>query len=100
MSNAERKKLQKETPPAGASGSTARRIESLRSMAVYAAHVLADRRGGWDFETSWVRETGDEWIDEEAEKAAKRVAAVVLDVKQQKSKRLTLLNVVHVVQTC
>ena len=79
LSNAERKKLQKETPPAGASGSTARRIESLRSMAVYAAHVLADRRGGWDFETSWVRETGDEWIDEEAEKAAKRVAAVVLD---------------------
>jgi hypothetical protein len=49
LSNAERKKLQKETPPAGASGSTARRIESLRSMAVYAAHVLADRRGGWDF---------------------------------------------------
>ena len=48
-------------------------------MAVYAAHVLADRRGGWDFETSWVRETGDEWIDEEAEKAAKRVAAVILD---------------------
>ena len=66
-------------PPAGASGSAARRIESLRSMATYAAHVLADRRGGWDFETSWVRETGDEWIDEEAEKAAKRVAAVILD---------------------
>jgi hypothetical protein len=26
-----------------------------------------------------VRVSGDEWIDEEAEKAAKRVAAVVLD---------------------
>ena len=66
-------------PPARASGSATRRIESLRSMAAYAAHALADRRGGWDFETSWVRESGDEWIDEEAEKAANRVAAVVLD---------------------
>ncbi len=66
-------------PPAGASGSVTRRIESLRSMAAYAAHALADRRGGWDFETSWVRESGDGWIDEEAEKAANRVAAVVLD---------------------
>ena len=66
-------------PPAGASGSATRRIESLRSMAAYAAHALADRRGGWDFETSWVRESGDGWIDEEAEKAVNRVAAVVLD---------------------
>ena len=42
-------------------GHRARRIESLRSMAAYAAHALADRRGGWDFETSWVRESGDGW---------------------------------------
>jgi hypothetical protein len=45
-----------EAPPATGSGSGSSRVESLRSMAAYAAHTLAERRGGWDFETSWVRE--------------------------------------------
>ena len=45
-----------EEPPATGAGSRLSRVESLRSMAAYAAHTLAERRGGWDLETSWVRE--------------------------------------------
>ncbi len=33
-----------------------RRARSLRSMGAFAAHALAERRGGWDHETSWARE--------------------------------------------
>ena len=38
-----------------------RRGASLRSMAAFAAHALAERRGGWDHETAWAREL--EWGD-------------------------------------
>ncbi len=70
--------------PVGASGSRARRIESLRSMAVYAAHMLADRRGGWDFETYWVRDTGDVGLagsssGDEVDATAAKVVAFVLE---------------------
>ena len=44
---------------AGAGADVAGRVASLRHMAAYAAHALAELRGGWDVETSWVREL--EW---------------------------------------
>ena len=79
--------------PVGGSGSPASRVESLKQMALYAARLLKHRRGAWDVETNWVRETcGGEHGGEndaatevmEAAAAVAAVAAVHLDeVKQE-----------------
>ena len=45
--------------PLGGCGSPAKRVESLKAMALYAARILAERRREWDDETQWVKESGD-----------------------------------------
>jgi len=67
------------------SGSPASQVDSLKQMALRTARLLKRRRGAWDVETNWVRETcggehgGENDAATEEMEAAAAVAAVHLD---------------------
>ena len=71
--------------PVSGSGSPASQVDSLKQMALRAARLLKRRRGAWDAETNWVRETcggergGENDAATEEMEAVAAVAAVHLD---------------------
>ena len=71
--------------PVGGSRSPASQVDLLKQMALRAARLLKHRRGAWDAETNWVRETcggehgGENDAATEEMEAAAAVAAVHLD---------------------
>ena len=71
-----------------------RRGASLRSMAAFAAHALAERRGGWDHETAWAREL--EWGDgDDAERVGAASEAPLADGVRDVARGLAAVDVAN-----